>query len=203
MVGKVAPPALPDAEWTTWTWQEYYDESCQIAKALMAVGMEQHSSANIFGFNSPEWFMAEMGAIIAGGKAAGIYPTDTAEQIAFKAAHSGASVAFLEDESKLAKFTIAAKSLPELKAIVCWVRAHTYIHTYIYTYIHIYTREVLFYFCFDFPPVAFTPHPPSPLFFPNGSQPCLAQGGIDNRDVLCPRHQYIPWPLSHIIVIQF
>jgi len=120
LVGKAAPPALPDAEWTTWTWQEYYDESCQIAKALMAVGMEQHSSANIFGFNSPEWFMAEMGAIIAGGKAAGIYPTDTAEQIAFKAAHSGASVAFLEDESKLAKFTIAAKSLPELKAIVCW-----------------------------------------------------------------------------------
>lgn len=138
LVGKVAPPALPDAEWTTWTWQEYYDESCQIAKALMAVGMEQHSSANIFGFNSPEWFMAEMGAIIAGGKAAGIYPTDTAEQIAFKAAHSGASVAFLEDESKLAKFTIAAKSLPELKAIVCWVRAHTYIHTYTHTHIHIY-----------------------------------------------------------------
>ena len=28
---------------------------------------------NVIGFNSPEWFIAEMGAILAGGKAAGIY----------------------------------------------------------------------------------------------------------------------------------
>ena len=42
----------------------------------MATGMEQHGAANIFGFNSPEWFMAEMGAIMAGGKAAGVYTTN-------------------------------------------------------------------------------------------------------------------------------
>jgi hypothetical protein len=48
-------------------------------------------------------------------QAAGIYPTDTAEQIAFKAKLSGASVVFLESETNLAKFTEAAKDLPYLK----------------------------------------------------------------------------------------
>ena len=67
LVGKAAPPALPDAEWTSWTWQEYYDESCQIAKALMATGMEQHGAANIFGFNSPEWFMARALTLLHNG----------------------------------------------------------------------------------------------------------------------------------------
>ena len=137
----------------------------------MAVGMEQHSSANIFGFNSPEWFMAEMGAIIAGGKAAGIYPTDTAEQIAFKAAHSGASVAFLEDESKLAKFTIAAKSLPELKAIVCWVRD---IHTYnIYTYAMCSSISISTFLLLLLPPT-----PPLPLFFLMVANHVLLKAGL-------------------------
>jgi long-chain-fatty-acid--CoA ligase ACSBG len=118
--GKIAPPALPIADWTKWTYAEYYAESAAIAKALIAIGCKQHDASNIFGFNSPEWFIAEIGTILAGGKAAGIYPTDTPEQIAFKAEHSGAAVAFLEDESKLAKFTEAAKALPDLKAVVCW-----------------------------------------------------------------------------------
>ncbi len=30
----------------------------------------------IIGFNSPEWFIAELGAIMAGGLAAGIYTTN-------------------------------------------------------------------------------------------------------------------------------
>jgi len=61
-----------------------------------------------------------MGAIFAGGKAAGIYPSDTADQVQFKSFHSDASIAFVENELCYAKFKQVIDDLPYLKAIVCW-----------------------------------------------------------------------------------
>ena len=71
-------------QWTTWTYKEYYEESAAIAKAFMAAKVEQFDAVAIFGFNSPEWVMASQATFMAGAKTAGIYPTDTAEQIAYK-----------------------------------------------------------------------------------------------------------------------
>lgn len=118
--GKPAPP-LPLDAWKTWTYQQYYDECQLFAKGIIALGHSHHDAVSIFGFNSPEWFMAEVGSICAGGKAAGIYPTDTPDQIHFKVQHSGATVVALEDGAKLEKIKEAAKlGLPKLKAVVCW-----------------------------------------------------------------------------------
>ncbi len=33
---------------------------------LLQLGLEQHHAVGIIGFNSPEWFMADLGAIFAG-----------------------------------------------------------------------------------------------------------------------------------------
>jgi len=71
-------------QWTTWTYKQYYEDSAAIAKALMAAKVEQFDAVAIFGFNSPEWVMASQATFMAGAKTAGIYPTDTAEQIAYK-----------------------------------------------------------------------------------------------------------------------
>lgn len=38
------------------------------AKAFIALGLEAHNSVCIFGFNAPEWFFSDIGAIMAGGK---------------------------------------------------------------------------------------------------------------------------------------
>jgi len=64
--------------------------------------------------------MAEMAAIFAGGKAAGIYPTDTADQVAFKSRHSAATIMVLEDKKKLDKCLAALDRCTKMKAIVCW-----------------------------------------------------------------------------------
>ena len=60
------------------------EESAAIAKAFMKAGVEQFDAVAIFGFNSPEWVMASQATFMTGAKTAGIYPTDTAEQIAYK-----------------------------------------------------------------------------------------------------------------------
>ena len=92
-----------DDQWTTWTYKQYYEDSAAIAKALMAAKVEQFDAVAIFGFNSPEWVMASQACFMTGAKTAGIYPTDTPEQIAYKCNHSGSKVIALEDKHCLEK----------------------------------------------------------------------------------------------------
>jgi hypothetical protein len=117
---KRAPPPLPDAEWTQWTWRRYYDESAAVAKALMDCGIQQFGSVAIYGFNSPEWLMASQATIMAGAKTAGIYPTDTPDQIAYKCSHSDAKVIILEDVRNLEKFAAVVEQTPGINTVVVW-----------------------------------------------------------------------------------
>lgn len=82
--------------------------------------MKQHDSVNIYGFNSPEWLISNMAAILAGGKCAGIYPTDTAEQVQYKCDHSGGAVMCVEESKHVNIVKSCADQLPYLKAVVVW-----------------------------------------------------------------------------------
>ena len=42
-----------------------------MAKAFIALGLEPRKSVGIIGFNSPEWFMADLAAILANSMATG------------------------------------------------------------------------------------------------------------------------------------
>lgn len=80
-------------EWKTWTYQKYYDDSVALARAFIKVsvvrsspharmgcpfmyqvcltfdlqlGLQPCHGVCILGFNSPEWFIANMAAIMAG-----------------------------------------------------------------------------------------------------------------------------------------
>ena len=59
-----------------------------MAKSLIALGMEAHDTVNVIGFNSPEWFYAGLGAIMAGGACAGVYTTNEASACEYVASHS-------------------------------------------------------------------------------------------------------------------
>jgi len=119
-VGKKAPLSKPLDQWKTWTYNQYYDEVRTASKGLIKLGLKEYDAVNIFGFNSPYWHMAEMSSIFAGGIAAGIYPSDTPEQVKYKCLHSGASVAICEDSGKIARFAKYIDELKNLKAIVAW-----------------------------------------------------------------------------------
>lgn len=120
MDGKNAGPSLPIEEWKTWTYKQYYDECRMAAKAFMKMGLDRYDATSIFGFNSPEWLMGEVSTILAGGIAAGIYPTDTPAQVGFKAKHSGSSLAIVENIAKARVFLDQKENLPALKGVVVW-----------------------------------------------------------------------------------
>jgi len=122
LVGKRAASPLPLSKWKLWTWKQYYDECRIVARAFIQLGLEPYDGVSIFGFNSPEWFMAEIGCIMAGGIAAGIYPTDRPDQVTYKANHSSTVIAVVENNRKAEVFLRAAQKgdLEKLKVIVIW-----------------------------------------------------------------------------------
>jgi long-chain-fatty-acid--CoA ligase ACSBG len=115
-----APPAIPRESWQTWSFDKYYQDSARGAKALISLGFQQHDAVNVFGFNSPEWMIAQNACVMAGGKVAGIYPTDTPEQVTFKSKHSGALALVVEGFAKVEAMSRSLEDLPKLRVFVVW-----------------------------------------------------------------------------------
>ncbi|POM81445.1 Long-chain-fatty-acid-CoA ligase, partial [Phytophthora palmivora] len=109
-----------DGEWTSYSFQTYYDKCCQFAKGLLHVGLERYQGVSIIGFNSPEWAIADIGAIFAGGVAAGIYTTNNPKACEFIAKHSDSAVVVCDGVKQLEKFLAIQDNLPKLKALVMW-----------------------------------------------------------------------------------
>ncbi|XP_021368675.1 long-chain-fatty-acid--CoA ligase ACSBG2-like isoform X2 [Mizuhopecten yessoensis] len=107
-----------DGAWVKWTYKQYYDDVRRVAKGFIKLGLELYHGVGIVGFNSPEWFMADLGAIFAGGFATGIYTTNTPEACQFVAADCEANILVVENNQQLKKILKVWDNLPHLKAIV-------------------------------------------------------------------------------------
>jgi len=101
--------------WDSVTWVEYRDRVLQVARAMMRLGVEPGSCVVILGDNRPEWFMANLGTIAAGGLPSGIYTTSTPEQCAYIVRHCEAVVAVVEHAGHLAQL---AEIRSQLAAVV-------------------------------------------------------------------------------------
>lgn len=88
------------------------------AKAFIKLGLDPRHSVGIIAFNSPEWLYAELATIFAGGLAAGIYTTNSAEPVRHILEKSRANICIVDDEKQMAKVQSIKDQLPLLKTIV-------------------------------------------------------------------------------------
>ena len=79
-----------------------------IAKAFISLGLDERSVVAIIGFNSPEWFMADLASVFANGIAAGIYPTSSPEACKVIMKDCKAQIVVVEDQKQLDKFLQAS-----------------------------------------------------------------------------------------------
>ncbi len=89
--------------WAPLSWSEYRARVHRVGRALISLGVEAGSSVAILGNNRPEWFMANLGIIAAGGLPSGIYTTSTAEQCAYIIEHCEANIVFVDHSGRLAQ----------------------------------------------------------------------------------------------------
>lgn len=104
--------------WTDITWEEYGRLVSTAARGFIKLGLEAGGGVSIIGFNCPEWVIADVAAIRAGGIATGVYTTNAPDQCHYVAEHSGAQIVVVENHEQLQKFLSIRSRLPELKAIV-------------------------------------------------------------------------------------
>ncbi|XP_069505657.1 long-chain-fatty-acid--CoA ligase ACSBG2 isoform X2 [Ambystoma mexicanum] len=105
-------------QWTKLTYKQYYQECRNAAKGFLKLGLERYHGVGILGFNSAEWFIADVGSILAGGFAVGIYTTNSAEACQYVAENCEANILVVENHKQLQKILQIQDKLPHLKAII-------------------------------------------------------------------------------------
>jgi long-subunit acyl-CoA synthetase (AMP-forming) len=105
-------------EWRTTSWTEYATEVRQVAKGLLALGLQPGQGVVIMGYNRPEWYIADLAAIAAGGVPTGVYTTTAPDQVRYITDHCEAAVAVVENRGYLETFLKIWPQLPKLQAIV-------------------------------------------------------------------------------------
>jgi long-subunit acyl-CoA synthetase (AMP-forming) len=104
--------------WKTTTWREYGRDARLAARALMKLGVTAGQGVSLIGQNSPEWLIADVGAILAGAMPAGIYTTNSAEQVRYITDHCEAKVSFADTAVQVAKFVAEKDRMPRLEVVV-------------------------------------------------------------------------------------
>ncbi len=101
-----------------WTWAEVGDRSARLAAAYRRLGLERGDRVLLFLRNRPEFHVADLGAVLAGGTPLSIYNSSSPEQVAQLAGHSRSRIAVVEDIEFLERLLKVRDELPELRAVV-------------------------------------------------------------------------------------
>ncbi|XP_037361087.1 long-chain-fatty-acid--CoA ligase ACSBG2-like isoform X2 [Talpa occidentalis] len=118
-----AYPALASkkkGKWDLLSFSQYYEACRKAARALIKLGLRRFHGVGILGFNSKEWFIAYLGAILAGGISVGIYATNSADACQYVIAQAKVDILLVENDLQLKKILSNARHMMQtpLKAIV-------------------------------------------------------------------------------------
>lgn len=104
--------------WQGVSWQRFEQETLDFATALLSHDLKRGGSVCILMGNVPEWPISDIGTIIAGGVGVGLYPTSSAEQIAYIIDHSDAEFVLVDSRDQLQKVLSVRDQLPQVRHII-------------------------------------------------------------------------------------
>lgn len=111
-----------DDEWAETSWSQFGEKTLDFACALLAKGLTKGASVAILAGNIPEWTIADIGTIAAGGVGVGIYPTNSPEQCEYIINHSDAEFVLVDTLKQLRKVEKVYGSLGRVKEVICLER---------------------------------------------------------------------------------
>jgi long-chain acyl-CoA synthetase len=92
-----------DGQWHAMTWRETERRVRAVAGGLLSLGLQKGERAAILATSRPEWVIADLGILAAGGATSTIYTSNTAEESAYILVNSDARVGFVENAMQDAK----------------------------------------------------------------------------------------------------
>ncbi|MGH2810044.1 MAG: AMP-binding protein, partial [Actinomycetota bacterium] len=114
-------PALRSKDggsWTTIDYASFRRRAFAVANGLISVGVSPGARVGILSANRPEWLICDFAVMLTGAVTVPVYPTNSPDQVAHVAGHSGCEVLFVEDEAQYEKVLKSRERLPGLRQIV-------------------------------------------------------------------------------------
>ena len=110
--------AKRDGAYRPWTWQRVAAEARTLARALSARGVGSGDRVLLLAENRPEWAIADLAIMAAGGVTVPAYTTNTAETHAYLLSHSAAAAVVVSNDRLARSLLPALASAPALKLVV-------------------------------------------------------------------------------------
>ena len=104
--------------WAEISYAELARTARDIARGLIALGIEAGDRVAVLANTRPEWTLVDMGAFCAGAVVAPIYHTNSPEECAYVLGDSDARVVFCEDDEQLAKIQRVRDECPRLEHLI-------------------------------------------------------------------------------------
>jgi long-chain acyl-CoA synthetase len=100
------------------SWREYAARVARVALGLRALGLAPGERVAIMGDACEQWVLADLGAQAAGAVTYGIYPTASAQELAYQMRDGGAAIFVAENQEYVDRILPLADDLPALRWIV-------------------------------------------------------------------------------------
>lgn len=98
--------------------RDLLDRVRDVGLGLGSLGMARGDRVALLAESRPEWLIVDFAVLAAGAVTVPIYPTLSADQVAFILADSQASLAVVSTAEQFAKIAQVARDLPALRSIV-------------------------------------------------------------------------------------
>lgn len=107
-----------EGRWEGISWDRFDREAHEFGCALLASNLTRGTAVCVLMGNVPEWPIADIGTISAGGVGVGLYPTSSAEQCQYIINHSDAEFVLVDTPHQLEKILSIRENLPRVKALI-------------------------------------------------------------------------------------
>ncbi len=107
-----------DGQWHAMTWREADRRVRAVAGGLLSLGFQKGERAAILATSRPEWVIADLGILAAGGATSTIYTSNTSEESAYILSDSGSRLCFVENALQDAKIRDVRDQLPGVVQLI-------------------------------------------------------------------------------------
>jgi long-chain acyl-CoA synthetase len=106
-----------DGKWHSLTWREAGRRVRAVGCGLLSLGLKKGDRAAILATSRPEWVIADLGILAAGGATSTIYTSNTAEESAYILEDSGARFCFVENPQQAEKIRSVRDRVPGVRKL--------------------------------------------------------------------------------------
>jgi long-chain acyl-CoA synthetase len=107
-----------DGAWVDISYPELGTAAGEIARGLIALGIEPGQRVAILSNTRPEWTLADIGTLWSGAAVVPVYHTNSPAECRYVLAHSEARAIFCEDEDQAAKIAQIRADCPSLEHVI-------------------------------------------------------------------------------------